>query len=89
VVALALAGAGALALLAAAAMTWAALASTRIREADSRPRAESERLSSPGMDEGEVWRRLVALDELIEMRNDEMDKEQRKAQRERGSLPGV
>jgi hypothetical protein len=37
------------------------------------PRVEREKLSSPGMSESEVWRRLIMLDELVEYRNNQMD----------------
>lgn len=83
------AGGGALLGLATFALVWTGLAAARVRDADAEPRVEREKVSSPGMQEAEVWRRLVALDELIEMRNDEAEKEQKQAQREQGSLPGV
>ena len=48
---------------------------------------------TPGMDESEVWRRLVGRREISEYRSDERDKERRRAKRKarsgRGSPSGA
>lgn len=65
-----------------------ALVSYRALDADAEPRVEREKVSYPGMSEAEVWRRAAALDELVDLRNQEAESETKRAEREAGGLPG-